>query len=233
MFARRTAEQILQHITGYQAIFAAPTAYVALFTTAPTDDTGTGAIEPPGGGYARVATTAGTSGTWGAASTTTDPTTITNNGTGGAAITFPTATASWGNVVAFGLYDAATGGNLLAWDWLNKSGDSSGKWLPCTISSASPAVFDAPANGFLAGDSVVFTTVFGGAAPTSSGGALGSNNVSVVVSPATDTFTLTTGGTAVNTTTTGNGMVRRIGSQSVPSGVQPSFASGTLVLSAA
>ncbi|MGH7098337.1 MAG: hypothetical protein ACREE4_11840, partial [Stellaceae bacterium] len=69
--------------------------------------------------------------------------------------------------------------------------------------------------------------------PTSSGGALGSNNVSLVVLPATDTFTLTTAGTAVNTTTTGNGMVRQIVQQAVPSGVQPSFASGQLILQAA
>lgn len=228
MFARRTAENILQHIVGYSAIFAEPTAYVALFTTAPTDDTGAGAVEVSGGAYARVATTTGTSGTWGAASTSTDPTTLSNSGTTNAAITFPTATANWGTVVAFGLYDAATGGNLLAWGWLGAY-----SWLPTTISSASPGVFTAHAHGFAANDPVVFSVVFGGTAPTSSGGALGSNNVSVVVSPTTDTFTLTTSGTAVNTSTTGNGMVRKIVQQSVPSGVQPSFASGQLVLQAA
>jgi hypothetical protein len=229
MFARRTAEGILQHITGYSAIFAAPTAYVALFTTAPTDDTGAGAVEVSGGGYARVATAAGTTGTWGAASTGTDPTTIANNGSGAAAITFATATASWGTVVAFGLYDAASAGNLLAWDWLGNF-----QWQPCTISSAAPAVFTAHAHGFAANDPIVFSTVFGGTAPVlaTGSGALGSNNVSLVVSPTTDTFTLTTAGTAVNTTATGNGMVRKIVQQSVPSGVQPSFAAGTLILSA-
>jgi hypothetical protein len=229
MFARRTAEGILQHITGYSAIFTEPTAYIALFTTAPTDDTGTGVVEVSGGAYARVATTQGSAGTWGAASTATDPTTISNSGTGTAAITFPTATANWGTVVAFGMYDAATGGNLLAWDWLGNY-----QWLPCTISSAAPAVFTAHAHGFNANDPVVFSVVFGGTAPTlaTGSGALGSNNVSLVVSPATDTFTLTTGGTAVNATTTGNGMVRKIVQQAVPSGVQPSFAAGQLVLQA-
>ena len=101
MFARRTAEGILQHITGQAAIFAEPTAYVALFTTAPSDDAGSGAVEVSGGSYARVATSAAT---WNAASTGTDPTTIAN----AAAITFATASASWGSVVALGLYDAAT-----------------------------------------------------------------------------------------------------------------------------
>ncbi|MGH7111755.1 MAG: phage tail fiber protein [Stellaceae bacterium] len=228
MFARRTAENILQHITGYQVIFAEPTAYIALYTTAPTDDTGANAVEVAGGGYARVATTQGASGTWGAASTSTDPTTISNSGTTNAAITFPTATGNWGTIVAFGLYDAATGGNLLAWDWLGADA-----WQPCTISAASPGVFTAHAHGFAANAPVVFTNVFGGTAPTSSGGALGSNNVSLVVSPATDSFTLTTGGTAVATSTTGNGMVRQIVQQAVPSGVQPSFASGQMILQAA
>jgi hypothetical protein len=224
MFARRTAEGVLQHITGYTAIFTEPTAYIALFTTAPTDDTGTGAVEVSGGAYARVATTQGTTGTWAAASTTTDPTTEAN----ALAITFPTATANWGTVVAFGMYDAATGGNLLAWDWLGNF-----QWLPTTVSAASPGVFTAHAHGYNAADPVVFSVVFGGTAPMSSGGALGSNNISLVVSPTTDTFTLTTAGTAVATSTTGNGMMRKIVQQSVPSGVQPSFASGQLVLQAA
>lgn len=218
MFARRTAEGILQHITGQAAIFAEPTAYVALFTTAPADDTGTGAIEVSGGGYARVATSAAT---WNAASTGTDPTTISN----AAAITFATASASWGTVVAFGLYDAATSGNLLAWDWLGNY-----QWLPCTISSASPGVFTAHAHGYNAADPVVYTTVFGGTAPSFSQSNL--TGILAVVGPATDTFTVTNGGTAVNTSATGNGMVRKVVQQSVPSGVQPSFAAGALILSA-
>jgi len=114
---------------------------------------GTGAVEVSGGSYARVATA---SATWNAASTGADPTTISNAAT----ITFATATASWGNVVAFGLYDALTSGNLLAWDWLGNY-----QWLPCTISSASPGVITAHAHGYAAADPVVYTTVFGGTAP--------------------------------------------------------------------
>jgi hypothetical protein len=218
MFARRTAEGILQHITGQAAIFSEPTAYIALFTTAPTDDTGTGAVEVSGGSYARVATS---SATWNSASTGTDPTTLSNAQT----ITFATAGASWGTVVAFGLYDAATGGNLLAWDWLGNY-----QWLPCTISAASPGVVTAHAHGYAAADPVVYTTVFGGTAPSFSQSNL--TGILAVVSPATDTFTVTNGGTAVNTSASGSGMVRQIVQQSVPSGVQPSFAAGALVLSA-
>ena len=78
--------------------FTAPSAvYVALFTSDPTD-AGTG-TECSGGGYARqTATFAAPS----------------NGATvNSAAVEFPQATANWGTIGWLGLYDAATGGNLL------------------------------------------------------------------------------------------------------------------------
>jgi hypothetical protein len=42
----------------------------------------------------------------------------------------PQATASWGTVIAFALYDASSG-NLLLWDYLGNFA-----WLPATVSSA-------------------------------------------------------------------------------------------------
>jgi hypothetical protein len=223
MFARRTAEGILEHITGQAAIFAEPTAYVALFTTAPTDDTGTSAVEASGGSYARVSTAAAD---WNAASTTTDPTTISNAN----AITFATATAAWGTVVAWGLYDAATAGNLLYWDWLGNY-----PWQPVTISLASPAVFTVGQAAYTASASVVLDTAnrFGGVSPTYSAGAPSANSVLTVVSPTGDTFNLDNGATAINTSAAGSSMVRQITQQSVPSGVQASFAASALVLGAA
>ena len=89
------------------------TTYLALLTAAPTD-TG-GGIEVAGGSYARVAiasSLANWAGTQGAASTVASSGvsgTTSNNG----AITFPAPTAAWGSVVAIGIYDAVTGGNLL------------------------------------------------------------------------------------------------------------------------
>jgi len=78
--------------------YTAPTTvYVGLYTTDPTDaNTGT---EVSGGSYAR------TSATFGAPS----------NGvtTNSAAVTFPTATGTWGTVGWIGILDAATSGNLL------------------------------------------------------------------------------------------------------------------------
>jgi hypothetical protein len=97
------------------------TLYVGLLTTAPSD-TG-GGTEASGGSYARVTVTsslANWAGTQSAGSTTA------SSGTGGqtsnnAAITFPTPSAGWGTVTHFGIYDAATGGNLLFWGALTIS----------------------------------------------------------------------------------------------------------------
>lgn len=91
--------KILDHELG-TAAYTKPTAvYVALFKVAPTD-TG-GGTEVTGGSYARKAIT------FSAAS---------NGATSNSAdVTFPTATANWGNIVAVGLFDASTAGNLLMW----------------------------------------------------------------------------------------------------------------------
>jgi len=86
--------------------------YVGLFTTAPTTDasasyTGT---EVSGGSYARVAVA---SSGWSAITGgSTAPSQISNSGV----ITFPTPTVSWGTVLAVGIFDASTTGNLLWWN---------------------------------------------------------------------------------------------------------------------
>lgn len=100
-------------------VFAPPaTLYVGLLTAAPSD--ATAGTEVTGGAYARVAVTSGLtawSGSQGAgttvASTGTDGT-VENN----VVITFPAPTANWGVVTHFGIYDAATAGNLLIWSAL-------------------------------------------------------------------------------------------------------------------
>jgi hypothetical protein len=85
-----------------------PTAwYVALYTVAPGE--AGGGTEVSGGSYARTAVTFTVSGT--------APTTASNS----AAVEFPTATGSWGTVVAAGIFDASTSGNLLAFANLTTS----------------------------------------------------------------------------------------------------------------
>jgi len=81
-----------------------PTAwFVGLFTAAPSD-TG-GGTEVSGSGYARTATgTMTISGT--------DPT----NATNASAIEFPAASGgNWGSVGWAAIFDASTGGNMIAW----------------------------------------------------------------------------------------------------------------------
>lgn len=104
-------------ITGASAAAGSgPTSlYLGLYTVNPTD-TG-GGTEVTGGSYARVAVSsslANWAGTQAAAST------VASSGTSGttsnnAAITFPAPTAAWGIVTGFGIFDAASGGNLLIW----------------------------------------------------------------------------------------------------------------------
>lgn len=94
------------------------TLYVGLLTSSPSD--AGGGSEVSGGSYARVAVSsslANWAGTQSAGSTTA------SSGTGGQTsnntpVTFPTPSAGWGNVTHFGIYDAASGGNLLFWGTL-------------------------------------------------------------------------------------------------------------------
>lgn len=80
--------------------FSSPTPRAALFTTVCSDSAA--GTEVTGGSYARVSVT------FSAASGG-----VTSNS---GAVTFPTPTASWGTVVAMALMDAASAGNMLAYD---------------------------------------------------------------------------------------------------------------------
>lgn len=96
--------EILDHIFGMGNRNYTPPSniFVALSTADPTDDA-SGIAEPSGGAYARVST-AYTD--WDVAAAG-----ALDNAN---AITFPEATASWGTITHFALYDALTGGNMLA-----------------------------------------------------------------------------------------------------------------------
>lgn len=157
------------------------------------------------------------------ASSGSEPAVTPANMTNGAQINFPTATANWGTVMAWGLFDASTSGNNLEWDYVG-----AGPWIDCTISLASPGVFTAHAHGYSAGATVVFSAKNAGTTPTFSQSNL--TGPLLVVGPATDTFTVTNGGTAVNTSSSGDGQVRSVGSQSVVSGVTYQFPAGNVVL---
>lgn len=104
-----------------QAIGTPATWHMALYTTCPTDSTA--GTEVAGGGYARVAVTAGLA-QW--AGTQAAGSTVASTGTGGttsnnAEIVFPTPTASWGTVVCWGITDASTAGNVWIYSTLTTS----------------------------------------------------------------------------------------------------------------
>ena len=106
-FSDYLEDKVLDHVFGGNAYTAPSTLYVALYTVAPTD-TG-GGTEVSGGGYVRKTATFNVSGT--------NPTTASNT----AAIEYPTATANYGTVVAVGIFDALSSGNLLAYANLTTS----------------------------------------------------------------------------------------------------------------
>lgn len=74
--------------------------WIGLSTADPTDDA-SGLAEPSGNAYARVEVP---SSYWGDAASGSVANTT--------AITFPTATGSWGTVTHFATFDAASGGNM-------------------------------------------------------------------------------------------------------------------------
>jgi len=82
--------------------------YIALSTTTPVQGASPNFTEPSGNAYARVAVTNNTTNFVPVASPPATGYTMQNN----TAVTFPTATGSWGTVTYFGLYDASTSGNL-------------------------------------------------------------------------------------------------------------------------
>ena len=97
------ANALLNHIFG-KGTYTPPTnIYVELSTTAPTDS-GTNVTPPSGGGYARKQTAPSD---WNMGANR-----IIDNAN---AIEFAEATASWGTLSHFALFDAASGGNFLGW----------------------------------------------------------------------------------------------------------------------
>jgi len=93
-----TLDLILRNTPLSTAGIATGSIYAALFTT-PTTDTGSG-VEVVGGGYARVSITGFSPAASGSSSNTTIG-------------TFPSASAAWGVVTHFALFDASSGGNML------------------------------------------------------------------------------------------------------------------------
>lgn len=151
------------------------------------------------------------------ASSGSEPGTTPANIANGASINFPTATASWGTVVAFGLYDAVSSGNLLAWDYLGNF-----KWSPFSCTLASPGVFTVTDQTFTNGNGVVVTSKYGGTLPTTGGSFAG---ILTVAGVSGNTFNV-----GVNTTSIGDGQVRQVLQQPIAINVTASFAASALTI---
>ena len=112
-FTNYLENKLIDHIFQNTAFTSQTTLYVALFTAVSDGEAGT-VTEVSGGSYARVAVTANSS-NWSDATGNNGTTSNVN------AVTFPAATADWGTVTHFGIYDAASTGNLLVYAALTSS----------------------------------------------------------------------------------------------------------------
>jgi hypothetical protein len=105
-------KELLDHVWSASTYTAPATLFLALFTTVATD--ATPGTEVTGGSYARASSTNDAT-EWPAATGTLATKNNAND------ITFPTATASWGTVVAFAFFSLAVAGDYLAWADLDTS----------------------------------------------------------------------------------------------------------------
>lgn len=110
--------KVLNHVFGGTSYTAPTTLYVGVFTSASSDSAA--GTEVSGNGYARQSVAFTVSGT--------SPTTASSS----AAVEFPEATGSWGTVTYAGVFDALTGGNMLAHAQLTDPADFTTA-LPKTI----------------------------------------------------------------------------------------------------
>jgi hypothetical protein len=104
-FSNTFETHVLQYVFTTGSVTRPTAWYVGLFTADPTD-TGSGATEITGNNYSRVSATFSVSG---ATATTT------------AAVEFAAATGSWGTISHIGIFDASSGGNLIAHSALSAS----------------------------------------------------------------------------------------------------------------
>ena len=103
-FTNYLETEILDHVFGGNAYTAPATLYVGLYTAAPGE--AGGGTELSGSGYARQTAAFTVSG---------------NTASNSANIEFPAATGNWGTVTHAGIFDASTGGNLIAYATLTSS----------------------------------------------------------------------------------------------------------------
>ena len=105
-FSNHLETEILDHVFGGNAYTAPSTLYLALHTANPDEDGSGTEVSTSGTAYARETVTFTVSG---------------NEATTSAAVEYSTATASFGTVTHVAVWDASTGGNMLAYAALTSS----------------------------------------------------------------------------------------------------------------
>lgn len=105
-FSNYLETEILDHVFGGAAYTAPATLYLALHTANPDEDGSGAEVSTSGTAYARQTVAFTTSG---------------NTTSNTSAVEYATATANFGTVTHVGVWDAETGGNLLAYAALTSS----------------------------------------------------------------------------------------------------------------
>lgn len=108
---------LLNHVFRNTSLTSPTTTYLALYTVSPSD--AGGGTEVSGSGYARQAITFGAP-SGGAISNT-------------AQVSFTASGGNFGTVVAVGIFDASTAGNLLAWDAITSATVNNGDTIQFPI----------------------------------------------------------------------------------------------------
>ena len=103
-FSNDFETRVLQYIFTTGSVTRPTAWHVALYTAAPNDSGG--GTEVSGGAYARQSVAFTVSG---------------NTASNSASVEYPTATASYGTVTHVGVFDASSGGNLIAYAALTTS----------------------------------------------------------------------------------------------------------------
>jgi hypothetical protein len=187
--------------------FSVSTVYASLHTGNPGI---TGANEATGGSYARQAVTLG------APSGGSESTSVALNFTGMPAVGAP-------GITHIAVWDAVSAGNFL---WAGPMGTRD---IRAFTAAASTDILTVPGSAYSAStDMADLVTIFDQALP--SGVSALTNYFIVTVSGVTTKLSLTSGGSAIDLTADGGGMIRRIQAKTVNSGDTVNVAIGALTL---
>jgi len=206
--------KVLDHILGNTAYSAPATIHLGLFTVAPSDSGG--GSECSAGNYARKAITN---------NTTNFPNASGGSKSLGAQQDFVQANADWAlvanPVVAFGLFDAATVGNLLYWGWL---GSDAGKIFTAVVADT----LTVPGHTLIVNDIVRVMAVPGSVLPT--GLSAGTTYFVKTVSGDDITLSATLGGSVIDITASGGGLIAKLAAKPVLNGDTASFPASSLTI---